>query len=766
MTKLRKLLAEIHRRSLWQMLGIYLVVSWMVYQVVLSLYDGIGLPDWVPATSLVLLMAGLPLVLATAVVQGGQAGSPGEGGPPDHHPAQGLPRAAGPGVSAGAARFFTWGRAVTLVVLGFAGLGLASAGFMGMRVLGLGPAATLLSSGALQQSPTIVLADLEDATGDATLGPAVREALRIDLIESPVLALASPTAVGEALGRMERGAGAPLTADVAREVAIRQGWPAVFAGKVARVGDTYVLTMDVVDAATGEVLAAFRESASGQADIIPAVGRLSGAIRRKVGESLRSVRAGKPLPEATTSSLDALRAYAAGQAEEAVELDPDFAWAWSALAVAYGRDGLLRGKEVDAMRRAYQLRDRVNAHERGLIEGAYHYTVTGNWAASVDAFWRVLSRFPDDGIASTWLAVALSMERDFVAAESMYTKGARLIPTGGIERMNVAGIKYAQGNVAGAWAVLNQPDSMIRYPYWLARARARIAVAEGQFERGDSLIATLRASQAGEFTWANHYALDLESAVAGMRGRIALARQVLRKHEDGMRTMSFPTYEIAYAAEALLVTAAAGLDPAGPLAHLEAVIAERRAGVSDPLSYPYGILAEAYAVANRDADARRAIAAFDSVEPDIGISFSDVNHSRIVRTKALLMLRSGDHEAALDLLRRSYNLPCTPIEWTRPDLCFAALEGRAHEQAGRPDSAIAAYERYLAVKSTTRHVLDETDLAPTLERLGELCERQGDRAKAARYYARFMDLWSDADVALKPRVDAARRALARLASEG
>ncbi|MEJ2217462.1 MAG: hypothetical protein P8099_12695 [Gemmatimonadota bacterium] len=789
MSQLRRLLAEIHRRSLWQMLGIYLVVSWMVYQVVLSLYDGIGLPDWVPPTALVLLLAGLPLVMATAFVQGGhpatrpQAAAENEApriaedsGAAASSPASTTGTTGTFPVSAtaapsrraqptGPARFFTWGRAVTLVVLGFAGLGLASAGFMGMRALGVGPAATLLSSGALEERPTIVLADLEDATGDSTLGPAVREALRIDLIESPVLTLASPTAVGDALSRMERPAAAPLTAEVAREVAIRQGWPAVFAGKVARVGDTYVLTMDVLDVATGEVLAGFRESASGEEDIIPAVGRLSAAIRAKVGESLRSVRAGKPLPEATTSSLDALRAFAAGQAEEAVELDPDFAWAWKSLAIGYGRDGLMRRKEMDAMTRAYELRNRVNLHERGIIEGDYHLSVTGDWAASADAYRRVLGRFPDDGTAATNLAVALSMQRDFVAAESMYTKGARLIPTGGLQRMNVAGIKYAQGKVADAWEVLDRPDSVIRYPFWPARARARIAVAEGEFNRADSLIAALRAIQPGELTWTNHYALELETAVAGMRSGIARSRKTLQRHEDMARALSLPTYEIAYAAEAVLVTAAAGLDPSKPLAHLKTVIAEHGVGESDLLSYPYGIVAEAYVMANRDDGAQRTLAAFDSVEPDIGISYSDANRYRIARARALLFLRNRDHEAALDLLRRSYNLPCTTVEWTKDDLCFAALEGRAHEQAGRPDSAIAAYERYLSVKTTTRHVLDETDLAPTLEHLGELYEQKGDRTNAARCYARFMELWSDADPALQPRVEAARRALVRLTAE-
>lgn len=785
MSTFRSVVAEIHRRSVWQMLSIYGVASWMVYEFVGTLYETLGLPNWVPPTALVILLLGLPLVIATAVVQEGgpmrtraEAGESEGAADPSAAPVPNedigkVEPAARSDVSAPPApsrlhstlaSIFTWRRVGTVVVLALAGLGLATTGFQGMRVMGIGPSATLIGSGVLQEREPIVLADFEGPADDSTLAPAIHEALRIDLVESPVIALASGTVVSGVLARMKRPASSRLTPVLAREIAIREGWPAVLSGKVGRIHDSYVITVDLVASSTGDVIAGFRESASGDADVIPAVGRLSAAIREKIGESLRSIRASKPLPEVTTRSLDALRAYAAGQWEEAVRLDPDFAWAWNALGVQYGWDAFNRDKEIHALTRAYELRNRVTMRERGLIEAIYDEEVTGDWAAAAQASRQVRATYPREGLAATFLGVALSMQRDFSAAEVAHTSALSLNPTNGIARMNLAGVQYAQGKLSAALQTLDAADSVVRRHWWVARGKARIAVAEGRFAQADSLIEALRTLDPGALTPANNAALELRVAVAVMRGRMRDGWSLLPQREEIASAFAAPNLGITYASEAVETGATAGLPATQPVGHLDALLASDSLLATRSLAFPYGAVAEAYAAAGRREDAERVIAAFEEVDSSIGHGYSDANRYRLARGRAMLLMRDGEPDAALKVLHRSYNLPCTSQEWTVDDLCFAALEGRAYELVGRPDSAIASYERYLAVKTTTRFMLDETDLAPTLERLAALYEQRGDDAKAASTYSQFADLWADADAELQPRVAVARRAAARLAS--
>lgn len=199
MSGIQKLVREIHRRSLWQVLGIFLAGSWGVLQVVEVLTETAGLPDWTPTFALVLLLIGLPVVMATAFVQEGMPGQDGEVGDVQ-----------APNAVEG----------------------------------GDGPASDSAPGGAGSASGVpepANLADFRDAT-DGNLGDVVTEALRVDLQESPVLELLPPTYVQDAMGRMGRAEDAPFTAEVARELAVRDGFKAVVQGEVAGVGSGYLLT--------------------------------------------------------------------------------------------------------------------------------------------------------------------------------------------------------------------------------------------------------------------------------------------------------------------------------------------------------------------------------------------------------------------------------------------------------------------------------------------------------------------------------------------
>lgn len=253
MSRLKQLIHEIHRRSLWQALGVYLAGSWVVLQAVETLADSVGLPDWFPPVAFGLLLVGLPIVVATAFVQEG-VGSKGRGREASgeavragRNPASRAdsgpsgtpsPGSSDFGVSEVQARprhgLFTWRNALLGGVGAFALLGLLTAGYMAMRTLGIGPAGTLVARGLIEEGERVILADFENLTRDSLLGEVVTETFRVDPAQTPVVSLAESAYVADVLGRMERPADARLDAEVAREIAIREGIQAVIAGEVGR----------------------------------------------------------------------------------------------------------------------------------------------------------------------------------------------------------------------------------------------------------------------------------------------------------------------------------------------------------------------------------------------------------------------------------------------------------------------------------------------------------------------------------------------------
>jgi hypothetical protein len=338
MTGLKNLVNEAHRRSLWQVLGIYLVASWLVFQVVQTLTEGLGLPDWVPPFALILLLIGLPIVVATAFVQEGgptagtkaevpadgaatiEGAAGGESAAPHGDVPPPLPSPEVDTEELGTHHWlFTWRNAILGGVLGFALLGVLTAGYMATRSLGIGPAATLVARGVIDEREPILLADFEST--DSLLARAATEAFRVDLSQSSVVGLVEPGFVAGALERMDRQPESDLNVELASEIAVREGIQAVIAGEIVRAGGGYVLSARVISPADGASLLSHRETAADSTEIIPAIDDLSKRLRERIGESLVSIRGDPPLERVTTPDLEALRKYS--QAIRAIELEGD-----------------------------------------------------------------------------------------------------------------------------------------------------------------------------------------------------------------------------------------------------------------------------------------------------------------------------------------------------------------------------------------------------------------------------------------------------------
>jgi eukaryotic-like serine/threonine-protein kinase len=775
MRPLRALIHEIHRRSLWQVLGIYAVTSWMVYQVVLALYEGIGLPGWVPGTAIVLLLIGLPIVLATAFVQEGGPGRsgsyssvPGLEGFETGAPIAGEPKddAVAEPVGSGS-RLFTWSRAVTGGLLAFAALGLASAGFMGMRTLGIGPAGTLMARGDLGERDLIVLADFRNATRDSLLGGVVTEALRIDLGQSRVVRVADPALVNDVLRRMERDPGVAFDRELALELAVREGLKAVLAGEVGEVRGGYLLTAEVLAAEDGSTLASFRKEARDSTMLIDAIGSLSAAIREKVGESLNSTRSSEPLERVTTSSLPALRKFTqalqvqqkegdeaviAELFREATQIDTTFAMAWRKLGVSLANSGTSRSEQIEAISRAYRYRDRLPEQERYVAIGTYHHHLTGDYLAGAQAYRRALEVDPENLVAGHNLGVMYGRLRQFEAAEEAYARNAERHETPW-SFINLAVTRYALRKDSAAAAVLETagtryPDNMLVHFYGVDWA-----YLQGEPGRADSLARALVRGHPGSRT-ALLESLIFRATLATVEGRIRSARslldQAVRELEREDRAQALQLRATQALAETLILG-----DTAAGAARLEQALRDYPLDALDPFDRPYLLLAQTYVRTGRTAEARRLLAEYDRVVPSEVRGEADFTVRRI---RALMEAAEGNPAGAIqELALMAETEPCT--------ICNLADLGLAYESAGRPEEARLSYSRFLETPHFFRLRQDAGFRALVLERLAELHDQAGRTEEAAVLYQRFIELWKDADPELQPRVDAARRALTRLTAE-
>jgi serine/threonine protein kinase/Flp pilus assembly protein TadD len=243
---------------------------------------------------------------------------------------------------------------------------------------------------ALTSADTIVLADFSNSTGDPVFDDTLKQGLAVQLAQSPLLNILSDQKVRSVMEEMTRSPDSPLTADVAREVCERSGSKAYIEGSIANLGGQYVIGLNAVNCASGEVLAREQVQVAGKPQVLPALGGIAANLRNKLGESLSSVQKfDVPLVQATTSSLQALKAYNFGlslfskgdpasaipQFQRAIELDADFAMAYANLGRAYQ---VLREHEPmrAALREAFDLRNRASQREYFDISSVYYQFVT------------------------------------------------------------------------------------------------------------------------------------------------------------------------------------------------------------------------------------------------------------------------------------------------------------------------------------------------------------------------------------------------------
>ena len=270
----------------------------------------------------------------------------------------------------------------------------------------------------LTEKDTIVLADFDNTTGDPVFDDALKQALTVQLAQSPFLNILSERKMEETLRLMGRPVTDRITRDVARELCVRTGSKAILLGSISNLGGQYVVGINAVGCSSGDTLATEQEEAATKPDVLKALSKAAASLRGHLGESLASVQKFDVPVEATTPSLEALKAYSMGITtsrtkgaaasipflKRALELDPNFAAAYAGLGVEYGNLGQA-SLSADYIKKAYALRDHVSEHEKYRIAGLYYDSVTGEEEQAIQVYEMWGKSYPQDSVAPGNLGV-------------------------------------------------------------------------------------------------------------------------------------------------------------------------------------------------------------------------------------------------------------------------------------------------------------------------------------------------------------------------
>jgi len=750
---------------------VYLGASFAALEATDLVSDRIGLPDWVFAGAAVLLIIGLPIIVATALAQSAPKAETTE----PRRASEGAQPATTAGATSSsetveaAKRWLTWRRAVLGCVLAFALLGVATTGFMVMRVMGIGPVGSLVAAGVLEERGRIVLADFSNRTSDSLMAEVVTEAFRIDLAQSSIVTVAEPEWVEGVLQRMERDPNTGLDLALAREVAIREGLPAVIAGEVGVLGSSYVVSAEIVGAESGEVIAGFRETAKGDDQVVEAVDRLSKSVRERIGESFKTIRGSPPLIDVTTSSLEALRKFTQAERviytegdnargiqllEEALALDSTFAAAWGELGTTLNNLGEQRARAAEAMTKAYLYRDRLPDKERYNTIGVYHLSVTGDREAAIAAYRSMLELYPDDDDALHQLALLYGQLRRFSEAEELYRRSIEVDSSFAVTFQNLIGVQIAQGKFEAADTTLTRLRWATPGHFGIELSEYALASARGDYDEAEAAVRKLRADRNESLLWRARTSSNL-ATLARVQGKLAEAERHL---SDAMAIQEQRGMAAEYLESA---TTLAWIDiwfrgePDRGLAKVAAAMEKYPLESLDPRDRPYLSFAWQNGWAGKPEQARAYLAEREATLDEETLK---APNSFIDAVGGVIALAEGRPDDAVEGF----------TVWDRDRECtMCALHalGSAYDAAGQQDSALAIYERFVTSPWMWRVGPDSYVLAVVYERLASLYEERGDVEKAIYYNGKLVDLWEDADAELQPRVEAARRAIVTLSGD-
>jgi tetratricopeptide (TPR) repeat protein len=614
---------------------------------------------------------------------------------------------------------------------------------------------------ALTDRDTLVLADFTNTTGDAVFDETLRLGMAVQLGQSPFLSLVSDERIRKTLSLMGQPADARLTPELARQVCERTSSEAVLEGSIASLGSQFVVGLRAKNCRTGDVLDEEQVQAARKEDVLSVLSQIATTFRTRVGESLATVeKHATPLAEATTPSLDALKAYSAGvranlsagalaalpQVKRAVELDPQFAVAYATMGIMYSTTGE-SVLSAESTSKAYQLRDRASDRERFFISALYDRQVTGNLDKARGTLELWAQTYPRDVDAATLLS-GFSTQGTGRYEQSIATakKAIAIDPDVIFGHLNLAySYLYLDRLVEADEAIrrasgrnLESPESVLLRYY--------VSFLQGDKAGMDREVA-LASGKPGVEDWVAHS----EALVLARSGQLALARATSLRAIDGAaragereRAAMFKSGVSVW--EGFFGNAAAAREDA-----LDALALSK--GRDAAFAAAFGL-----ALAGERTQAQ-------TLADDLDKRFAEdtsVRFSYLPALRGLISLGSGDPAHALELLQVA-----VPYELGMPGIAFngffgalypAYVRGEAYLALGRGADAAGEFQKMLGHRGL---VLGDPSGAMARLQLGRAFAMAGDTTRAKASYEALFLLWKNADAAM-PMLEQAKAEYAKL----
>jgi eukaryotic-like serine/threonine-protein kinase len=595
---------------------------------------------------------------------------------------------------------------------------------------------------ALTDRDTIVLADFDNRTGDAVFDGTLRQGLSVQLEQSPFLSIISDQQIQQTLQMMGQKPDAKLTPEIARELCQRAASAAFLDGSIAQIGTPYLLTVKAVNCSTGATLASTEAQASDKNHVLDALGKVASEMRSKLGESLSSVQKfDTPLEQATTPSLEALKAYSAGQREtspplaisfykRAIELDPNFAVAYSWLGIwhtSIGEPSIAAGYAG----KAYELRDHASEPEKYFVSVIYYKEVVGDLekAAQTGKLW--MEAYPRAEMPHTYLSGGIypALGRyDEVVSEGR--EAIRLRPDFNVSYVLLMDGYMALNRFDEANSTYRQALERKLYHYYYPAARYRLA-----FLQNDAAGMKQQVRQSAGQPGVEETLLADEADTAAYYGRLRESEELSRRAMESAERVGEKEISACFSATSGLREALFG--NAGEGRRRASLAVARSSGVD--VQYA-AALALAYA-----GDTGRA----QGLTEDLSKRFPEattVQFDYLPTIRAKLALNRGNPSEALETLRAAvpYELGTSTFsgEYAWNGLYPAFVRGDAYLAAREGSKAAAEFQKILDHRGI---VWDSPIGALAHLQLGRAYAMQGDTDKARAAYNDFLTLWKEAD---------------------
>jgi|SRR5579863_900312 len=634
--------------------------------------------------------------------------------------------------------------------------------------LGLGAAAIALLIGAgltarfshrsppavrLTEKDTVMLVDFVNSTGDPVFDDTLKQALSVSLNQSPFLNVLSENKEVATLKMMGRPEGKPLSPDLARELCQRVGGKAYIAGSIASLGSQYVVGVKAVNCVNGDTLAEDQASASSKERVLDGLDAAAAKLRTELGESLITVQKfDVPLEQATTSSLEALRAYSLGRREareqgprvalpydlHAVQFDPNFAMGHVAVGYDYFILGEV-GRASEYFTKAFQLSNQVSEREKLAIAAAYYQSVTGDLDEATRTYKEQIASYPRDSRAYLDLATVYGQQAQYEDAITAAREAVRLAPDDAASYGVLSYVLLAAQRMDEARQTIQQAQALRLDDFVLRQVSYALA-----FLNRDSAA---MEEQAGWFTGktaVENSGLSLESDTAAYAGRLRRARQLTEQSVDSAIRSGHKENAAIWRANAALREAGFGNDND---ARKNAVDAGRLIAGGQAVQTETAL---ALAMAG-DTERPASLAA------DLSRRFPTDTQLRSIwlpTVRAQLALDHKDPAAALEALHSTVPVDRAAIQFLANVSCLYPVYVRGEAYLAARDSAAAAgeFQKILNHSGIVWNCWTGALAHLGVARANALQAKtlHGNDAEAARgralsAYKDFLTLWNDAD---------------------